>query len=285
MSEQFNPSSIPKSTEEGRYSFGTTPAIDRMLDIINKRTSKTGYDIFINVDTLVRNRWNKNLKIPKIGELVAKDMQGIINDLADAMMLADKNHYNNIHMYSLKYEQMIPTTYLRKSNSELHLKSKEVLVWLNSHINFDATAYPNIGNTSIKIYFGLSNTPSYKQLREDETMGNPYVMMLSHQALDYHIFNPKVEGCIVRSFLGTVMETDRRTLGQHVFKVNNIPFYPMFHVLFGDKELIQGSILKDKEEKKRMLDIADTYNWSIRTRSYLLDSIKKNNFVLPYSLD
>ena len=62
----------PSRVEEGRYSFGTTIVIDKMLEYIKKNKYPKGYLIYINVETLIRNRWDKNKKLQQLVDVLSQ---------------------------------------------------------------------------------------------------------------------------------------------------------------------------------------------------------------------
>lgn len=269
-------------TEEGRFSFGTTPVIDKMLDIVNNGRGKSGYMFMINLATLVRNRWRKELKLSTVVNLVRKDMTGIATELSETCKLKDGLNQHSILFYTMTYGRMIPEEYQRSQNSEQRIKCNDALIALTKQV--PSTVRVD-GNFAVEVAHYTLKEPSYKALGKyyKAKGGKHDLLMMSHQALDYHIFGVGVSGAIVKSYIADVVQGNVSSLGEVVFKQPTLPFYPCTHVLFGDKELVKGSL--GRKDKNEILDWSKLGGWNLRTRTYVMEQIKKHNIELPYTLD
>ena len=269
-------------TEEGRFSFGTTPVVDKLLDVVNNGRNKNGYMFMINLSTLIRNRWRKELKISTVVNLVRKDMTGIATELSEACKLKDGFNQHSILFYTMTYGRMIPEEYQRSQNSEQRIKCNDALIALIKQV--PSTVRVD-GNFAVEVAHYALKEPSYKVLVKyyKAKGGKHEVYMMSHQALDYHMFGSGVTGNIVKSYIAEVIPGKVSTLGEVVFKQPTLPFYPCTHVLFGDKELVKGSL--GRKEKNEMLEWSKLGGWNLRTRTYVMEKLKNHNIQLPYTLE
>lgn len=268
--------------EEGRYSFGTTPAIDKIIDLVNHAKNDQGYIFLINLSTLVRNRWRKELKLQRIVDGVRQDMSGISNELNEVCKLKDPEHAHLIVFYTMSYSKMIPSEYIRSQDSEQRAKVQDATAML---INQVPSTKKVDGNFTVVVEHSKSSEASFKQLSKmiKNVGGSQVVTIISHQPIDYHIFDVNIKGNVVKSFTGDIESGSKSTLGSMVFKDPNVPFYPSLHVLLGDKELIKGSL--DRKEKVRLLEMCASNGWRMRTNTYIADALFKNKFTLPYTLE
>ncbi len=272
--------SLPE--EEGRYSFGTTPAIDKLLDVVNMNKSKNGNVFLINLSTLVRNRWKKDLKLQKVVDLVKQDVSGLSSEISETCKLVDNRHQHFIILYTMAYSRMVPDDYLHNRNTEQRAKIQDATVMLIKQL-------PSVvkidGNCTCEILHDNGKKPSFKVLSSKikSVGGNQTAFIISHIPLDYHIFDVNICGYVIKSFTGDVVDGLKSTLGEMVFKEAIVPFYPATHILLGDKELIKGCL--DRKERKRFLELCEQNGWRMRTETYIRDAIFKYGFTLPYTLE
>jgi len=275
----------PSRVEEGRYSFGTTIVIDKMLEYIKKNKYPKGYLIYINVETLIRNRWDKNKKLQQLVDVVNEDMQGIMTELSENLYLMNKQVAQFIVFYTETYSRMIPQQYLKSRDSIEKAKIQDALAMFKKQFPTRSYFQNDCPMINVVLQHIEANTPSYKKLAEGHKSsgGQHRVLLMSHYPLDYFMFGGReLTGAIFKSFTGAVIENDRDKLSESVFKNRNIPFYPLSLILLGDKDLIKGT-LKPKE-KKAFIEMCELGGLNLRTRDYVMDKLSKNNFTLPYTL-
>ena len=278
-------SSSPSRVEEGRYSFGTTIVIDKMLEYIKKTKHPKGYLVYINIATLIRNRYDKNKKLQQIVDIVYDDIKGIADELGEYLFLTNKNASHIIVFYTAAYSRMIPQQYLKGRDSVEKAKCQDVLAMFKKQFPTRSEYRKEFPSVQIHLQHLEDRSPSYKKLLEGHKYsgGNHMVLMMTHYPLDYFMFgNKDIQGAVFRSYTGAVIENNREKLSQSVFKNPDVPFYPLSLVLLGDKDLIKGSL--KKEDRTRFFDMCKIGGLNLRTRDYVMDKLSKNNFTLPYTL-
>ena len=278
----FNPS---PPAEEGRYGFGTTSAVDAMMRRLNL-TQDTEALIAINIVTLIRNAVsNKSTTVQQVVDKVRNTMNSVANDLAVICQQkwADKKHH--ILFYMASSDKAIPVEYQRPRSSP----TSNIIG--GAIVNFIKTVKPGdqtVGNVTAHVRLANQmRVPSYKGLKlalSEMAPSRVPVHMISHMPMDYHVtFVSGRKGYLYRSHTGEVVDMSPLELGKIVFKNSDMPFYPITHLMLGDKYLIKPCL--NKFDKNRLLDLCRSQHWSIHTAMFVNEKVKENKFVLPYKLD
>lgn len=273
--------------EEGRFGFGTTPAVEQIITRLagNNRPS-VSMMILINTATLIRNAANKGMTAQQVVDKVRQVMTTISNEISYICSDKWRDRQHNLLFYFAKNDKAIPPMYRRPQTSPTAalLDTAERL--------FVRTVKP--GTQSEKnfhvhvMHADQIRVPSYKGLRDIIDKLSPpqaETYMISHMPLDYHLPTGTARQCwLFRSHTGSMVKMTPTDIGKIVFKNDDVPFYPCTHVLLGDKYLIKGS-LATKAEKTKLFELAKRLTLSMRTNTYTLLKIKENGITLPYSLD
>lgn len=271
--------------EEGRYGFGTTPAVDGVLKSLAQKPGAYTSFLAINLMTLLRNHIASKEVSVADGVRRIKEMMGEIAE--EFAQICQQKWPTRTHhlLYYLNFpEQGIPAEYLRPRGGPttvLHTAAANKL--LADLKQQDQTE----GNVSAHVRLApFMKVPSYKGLISAASEIVPTdveVNLISHMPLDYHMtFRSGRTGYLFRSHTGQIVPMTPSALGEIVFGVKDVPFYPETHVLMGDKHLLKGSMTRD--ERKMFLEMAHTGHWGVRTNMYINVKIKDNKLVLPYSL-
>ena len=72
-------------------------------------------------------------------------------------------------------------------------------------------------------------------------------------------------------------------LGKVAFDDERVPFYPVTHVLLGDKSFIKGLYVRDF--RKTFIESAARERFVLRSEMYIRSHAKINVNLLPYTLE
>ena len=86
-----------------------------------------------------------------------------------------------------------------------------------------------------------------------------------------------------RSYTGVAVNMTPKDLGEVVFGEKNVPFYPITHVILGDKSFIKGLIVKKDRENFLALAVRDKF--LLRSETFIKTNSKINQSLIPYKLD
>lgn len=290
---------MPLEEEEGRYGFGTTAAIDSFIKSMPQYTPDTQFILAINIGTLLRNSISKftvidgktyenkethGLNASATVANVRDTMVDMANEIASICSRNFPNSQHHILYYLTDNTKQVPSDWLRSQTSESAIRLNIATVaFMRAAKSVDQT------NNNVQMHIRLADkmrVPSYKGIADVLNGFATYrtkVHMISHSPLDYHIKHYSGrEGFLYRSHTGEIVPLTPSGLSKTVFRDENIPFYPATHVLLGDKYIVKGCL--GKKDKTRFVELATSNRWALRTQDYILEKIKENNFVLPYSL-
>ena len=274
--------------EPGRYGFGTTEAVDALLAYLNNE-APSSYTVMlaINVETLARNATgNVGVKPDVAVAEIRKTMSGIANEVAfvcKQRWAAAKHH---ILFYYADNNKAISSTFRRPQSSASAITTNNTLRLLLRELKPEDQTD---GNVSAHIRLATQmRVPSYKGIKEVVSklvQDDVPLLMISHMPLDYHSCTGTGRtGLLFRSHTGAKVKLTPSDLAPVVFKNNEVPFYPITHLLLGDKYLIKGSLV-DRAEKARFMQMCKSERMIVHTNNFVTTKIRKNSFALPYSLD
>lgn len=269
--------SPPVLEEEGRYSFGTTPAINTLLEVLLKEmgTTKDAEEvILINIATLVRNRQTKEKSMKKIAEEVMTDITGIRKELTD--LLGGGNLRKYLIFFTMPYDRQVPQTHLRP-DSQQRAQVKSITTMLRTLLPNSYTSY---GKLDVAVVISDSVRPSFLVIREAVNkfpIVHPKMHLISHYPIDYHLFR-WYKGSIIKSFSGEVVEGDMNAIGEYVFR-RPIPFHRTTHALLGDREMIVGTATV--KQRKEIEELSASESWEMRTGNYIEESLRAHKYEIP----
>ena len=270
-------------TEEP-YGFGTVPAFESLLKRLGSHQLPTTGLALINLDTLVRNAVNLEWKIEQTVEKIVGYMTNMSNDYATCVSKWRAQHHH-IVFYHAAYPQFIPQLFRRIHAGPTALLAKEVTAALIKRLELIKPQTID-GVTSMIALSKDIKQPSWKGLAQlCDKLANPAVTvhMISHNPIDWHITKYGRPGLLYRSHTGAVVKMTPNDLGPVVFDVKGVPFYPITHVVLGDKTMIKGIV--NKTAKELFLSNALKDRFVLRPESYILNHpVVKKSFI-PYKLD
>lgn len=273
-----------KQEEEGPYGWGTGAAIEALLKRLGSHQIPTTGLILINLDTLIRNTVNTDCKIDEVVNKITTFMTNISNDLAEALSRWPQLHHH-IVFYHANLPKTIPLALLRTHNGPTAIQGAEVRKKLLARLEQVKPQTIN-GVTSVIALSKDIKEPSYKGLADlCNKLAGPAVTvhMISHNPLDWHITKYGRPGILYRSHTGAVVKMTPNDLGPIVFDTKGVPFYPITHVVLGDKSVIKGVVAKN--DRKAFIAASLKDRFVLRPESYIKSHAIINKSFLPYRFD
>ena len=290
LSEKSQPEDL---TQGGMYSNGTG-ALQMQLEAHIKSFNCKTDTILINLGTLLRNRLGKigdkyEKGTPNYNKMLQSSSASMIKEVADELQNFVKSiweAYNTtridkpyILFYCPAYEKILPKDILREANGQRLMLQMAVDGMINeinkSKLNKDTKVdgltiryLPMVDRTSIprSLVYIVRSLKNRQQ-----------VLMVSHQAIDWHICDVFRTMILLESHTGNYKHPDQ--FAQKAFGIDDIPFMPATHAVLGDKTLINPVITgKDKE---KLIQMSVDQNWNMRTSEYVADRIRAMGWVKP----
>lgn len=293
-----NQQRTPPSEEELRYGFGTKQAVESFFKEIQKQNNSGAIVLAVNIATIIRNSIstvafidgqkieNKNSKFFNINGVVTKTktvMVDIANELAQICGARFPGYKHHVLYYLTDPLKQVPKDWLKPQTSDAAVKLQTVV---NAFAKATKPDDQTSGDTTMHIRLAdQMRVPSYKGLAEALNGFAHYdvnLHLISHMPLDYHVANYSGRrGYLYRSHTGAICQLGP-SLGKVVFGEEDVPFYPLTHVLLGDKYLIKGCL--STKDKHRFIQDARDNHWGVRTSDYIASKINNYGFNLPYKL-
>lgn len=276
----------------GKYSNGTGALALQLTAHIHSFGCTTD-TLLINIDTLLRNRlgkigedheqgsFNYNKMIERSAREmvveVAKELEVFVKTIVKAFndTKIEKPH---LFLYAPAYEKILPKDILRPATGQ-RLMLRQALEGMISEIkksklNRDVT----IDGVTIR-YLPMEDRTSIPRtlVHVVRSLKNrQQVLMVSHQAIDWHICDVLRNMVLLESHTGNYKHPDQ--FGQKAFGLD-IPFLPATHAVLGDKSLILP-VIKGKD-KQALIELAAQQQWELRTSEYVSDAIRRKGWVTP----
>lgn len=289
----------PKEDEAGRFGFGTTIAVDALFKDIRNMRGSNEIVIAINISTLLRNALSEftfvngqkivnkeshGLNTTGVVEKVKSYMGEIANEFAQICDSMFRDRHHHVLYYLTDNRKQVPSGWVKDTKSESSARlDVAVAAFMKSTKSEDQT----FKNVSMHVRLAdQMRIPSFKGLAEvikSFSMASTPIRLISHMPLDYHVANyAGREGWLYRSHTGEIVKLSPSELGRIVFKNTDIPFYPVTHILFGDKYLVKGSL--NKKDRDKFVEAAKTFHWGMRTSEYIEVKVREYNYALPFRL-
>jgi hypothetical protein len=283
MAEPMKPED---KAEKGRAGYGTTEALDAIIGYLNEAPSNYVVMLAINIETLVRNAADTTHVKPEdaVAE-VKKTMSLIANEIAYICGQRWAQNKHHILFYYVDNSKAVSSNFRRVSNSASAIVTNNALRLLLRSLS---VGDQKEGNVEAHVRMAPQmRVPSYKGIRdvvEKLVQKDVPLLLLSHMPMDYHSCTGTGRpGFLFRSHTGAKVKLEPSSLAPVVFKNTDVPFYPITHVLLGDKYLVKGVL--EKQDKKRFMDLCKSERMIMHTNNFVTEKIRRNSFPLPYSLD
>jgi len=288
----------PPSPDELRLGFGTSAAIGTITKWLSQSKTNMPFVLAVNIATILRNnigtvayvngqKFENKEKIFNSTEIVNKTrtvMVEIANDLARICSARWPDHTHHILFYLTDNNKQVPKDWIRPQTSEAATKLATVTAAFLKVVKSEDQKSNNV-----EMHVRLADqmrVPSYVGIAEVlKGFARPDVPLhlVSHMPLDYHVASySDRKGTLYRSHTGEAVQLVPSELGKTVFKNPDMPFYPITHVLLGDKYLIKGCLAK--KDRDKLFELAKTNRWSLRSNDYIRGKINEYGYHPPYRL-
>lgn len=253
------------------YSHGTDPAIKTIMELVEIESIDT---IVINILTLMRNVYNKNMTIDENLSVLLDNIQDLITNFSDFFYKQDVVN-PTIYFYLFDYSRMgIPSEYLRSFDTESKInlmKFRERFITYYNH-SYQSKININRYNNTLDVVFEVdlsSDKPSFNMMRStiSSVKNRHIVALLTHIPIDAHVLR-HYKSFIVRSYQGDYFTY--KSYGSVIFGCD-VPFLPSLHVVFGDKELIKGMVQRNK--KKELMKLIEDNDWCLWSNDKIHEAI------------
>ncbi len=290
LSQKSQPEDL---TQGGTYSNGTG-ALQMQLEAHIKSFNCKTDTILINLGTLLRNRLGKigdkfERGTPNYNKMLQTSSATMIKEVATELQSFVKSIWAAYHttqidkpyilFYCPAYERILPKEILREANGQRLMLQMAVDGMINeihkSKLNRDVKVegltiryLPMVDRTSIprSLVYIVRSLKNRQQ-----------VLMVSHQAIDWHICDVFKTMVLLESHTGNYKHPDQ--FAQKAFGMDDVPFMPATHAILGDKSLIEPVI--SGKDKEKLIQMSLDQNWGMRTSEYVADRIRAMGWVKP----
>jgi len=274
----------------GQYSNGTGALALQLTAHIQAFGCRTD-TILINIDTLLRNRLGKigddyAKDSPNYNKMIERSARDMVVEVAKELEVFVKTIVKafqqtriqkpHLILYAPAYEKVLPKDILRPATGQ-RLMLQQALEGMigeikKSKLNRDIT----IDGVTVR-YLPITERTSIPRTLVyviRSLKNRQQVLMVSHQAIDWHICDVVKTMVLLESHTGNYKHPDQ--FGQKAFGCD-IPFLPATHAVLGDKTLILP-VIKGKD-KTTLMELADKQQWHMRTTEFVSDAIRKNGWL------
>lgn len=286
---------LPKIDPETRsvyngveVSLGIAPILSALSYVSNQRLRPDWNLFLINVETIIRDRKEKNSSIEQTAQGVLTDI-GVLAQYISAycrITRTSRSIGTPVVCFYFPHYENIPRAYLRSKlpkGTEERWKVRDAVMKL-------MTQHPlpeQIEETKIiAVDVGRSSGWPHKDLFRDlyetrfdkgpaNSMKYRKVLMISHVPLDFTLYKQFAEFTILESYTGRFKH--RKQFGKKVFNDENIPFNLYTYLLLGDKWYL-GSPLNNVS-KKQLKSRAASEHWNVLPETSVLTSIVKMGII------
>mgnify|MGYP000021373093 FL=1 len=286
----------PIDLENSKYSYGTTPMYNSLIDEIIRRDSPAEIVMF-NVATIIRNcaqtekisemvraekRLGKETDRPSMSLLnrTKAEISMLLNDIVE-MFDANKSILNpTLIAYFCDYQKTIPSmSYRVPTPGKRVLTTAEQLLISSMTPKRSVTKVRNITLIEIPI---LNGEFPHKLL--DIELGyiknNHRIAHVTSHPLDYHICKSTSHYRLVQSFTGHVLKPE--DLNHKVFGTDVLPFNIYTHAVLGDSVDIKSSI--SPGVKKKLIEVATHEHWNIHTPQWTKERLHEIGVRVPFQI-
>jgi hypothetical protein len=259
-------------TQIGGASYGTSGIVQAMLNMIKTRKLKQVDTLFVNILTLLRNCYDKDLNYKQIIEQLNVDMQVLITFFSEYVNHLREQDLPSMIMYLPSYHHF-PTIHLRPESPSSKLLTNVFKKFIQQVYPQERYDYTHNNLRIHVIHAGMKSLPHVdifnllpKLLADCKKKAFRDYWMISHVPLDYHLIDRLHGRCwLIDSHTGNFW--NNKTLGIKVFRNTSIPFNSVTHLLLGDKILVK--CLLNRRDKANALKIATSDNWLTKTKQQI----------------
>lgn len=286
----------PIDLENSKYSYGTTPMYNALLDEIIRRDHPAEIVLF-NVATIIRNcsqteqittmakdekRLGHETEEPSKTLLTKTktEISMLLNDIVEMFSAVKGVAHPTLIAYFCDYSKTIPSSsYRTPAPGKRVLTTAEQLLIASMNPKRKVSKVRDI--TLIEIPILQGEFPHQVLDRELGYIRNTHrIVHITNHPLDYHICKSTSHYRLVQSFTGNVLQP--KDLPHKVFKTDALPFNVYTHAVLGDDVDIKPSL--SPAAKKKLLEIASHEHWSIHTPQWTKERLGDVGVRVPFQI-
>lgn len=266
-------------------SYGIIPILNALADMAESRNRVPWTLYLINIETLIRDRKERELNEPKLVSDVMTDISVMSQYIAayNSFVLPKNSNIRATVCFYMNHYENIPTEHMREKlpkGTEDRWRIRNAIEQKLREEEF------NQSYDTTDIIFSVSDSNSqypHMQLSKELIKRYPGIshrktLMISHVPLDFHMYRTFNEFTLLESYTGAFKVV--REFGKKVFQDESIPFNKYTHLLLGDKWYLKQ--LVDNKTKKLIKQKAEQENWAVLPDKLVLKSLLDMN-VSTYS--
>ena len=278
------------------YSLGTNPVYTTLKELFTIDTP--AYDtVLINLGTILRNcSSNKSVVEARKADrrlgrksftpskiLIQEAKEEILRFVEAVCNLLSSNEgivFPAVIVYYVDYKRCVPEAFYKPfTPSERELALAETMLRGIVHGVAKSGSVNRVNFLEIPMTGRLC---PHRVLAKEmlRVKSNHRAVMISNHRLDYHIHKNCNAFCLIDSYTGNILET--KDLSKKVFGVEEIPFTPLTHALFGDNIDIKSPL--SRKEKDTLIELATKNRWIAHTDEYIKTSLKSLNIAIPFNI-
>lgn len=255
-------------------SHGTEPVLNRFVEDYG---SLPHGGVLINIQTLLRNIISDKVDDGAVLDKLKQEIRYITTILAPHLARNSKGVKPFIMFYLFNYLPMLSGHQLRP-DSALRKKITEQVINIFKDVDKQFGS-GNLGERDgVQIFAFHDDLPGnlpHSKLFEwvSRNSHNRNLCMVSHQAIDWHLYMFVNNLALVNSYTGetvTPKQFSEKCFGD---KFADMPFYVGVHRLLGDKHLL--SPLLTPKGKRELLELAEKEDWKLHSASYIKKQIEE----------
>ena len=259
--------------------FGLSGILSAWSDFLKVNRVPQFNVLMVNMLTMIRNAYHKELSDTEIFEQVSTDIKVLsyyFNEFKNHM------HYNKdayLLIYIPSYHQ-IPKIYLREQPPSDKIISDILKRLIDKEFPEDEYRLEHMDLPVYITKVGKIKFPhlelidKVKLYSEHSLIHNTYAT-ISHYPIDYH-FGGHVRNNFTNISSHTGDHWTYKTLGRKIFKNDFIPFNDVTHLLMGDPIVFKNPL--NVRDRRMINELAKKDNWLIKTKQQILNDVSK---ILP----
>lgn len=239
-------------------SYGLAPILTQ-LATWSRRRSRPVWDIcLVNIQTFIRNCQRKGASIPELVEAVYRDIQ-LFQQYFGQYHNTGLNPIRPKIIYFLPFYHP-PVSYVRELSPSLQEQQAVAKIiaknWSNeTRAQEDSTIVTcTVGSTLQLPHLAVLDNLAKVEVRYRHLR----TCLVSNIVLDFHLASHLLHFHLLESFTGQLKTKEQ--LGPKVFKHEQMPFFPLTHVLLGDGQYIKRG-LEGRKSMQLLKELAFSKKW------------------------
>lgn len=265
-------------------SYGIAPILSTLGNLANSSDSPKWTLFLINVETIIRDREQKDHNITASEVLTDCDVLSQYISAYCRHCGGDDTDKPIVCFYLPHYEN-IPKQYLR----EKFPQGTEIRWGIRNSIEMELKRkgfQPEYDGVEVlfSVPGKISSWP-HRDVLQDLTRYKDRirfrkVLMVSHVPLDFHLCRAFRDFTIMESYTGNLKTLP--DFGRKVFQDENVPFNKYTHLLLGDKWYLKSLI--PSKSKRELKEVAAKERWNILSDKLVLEKILQHHYCVAETL-